>query len=257
MLRFDADLELEPAGDHRWQTRVSSSWDIGTNPNGGYVQALCLQAIGRELPHPHPLTATSHFLRPLASGEPADIVVETIRRGTSVSTGAASIVQDGRERVRTVATFTDLGAQQGRTLQRAYPPTWPGPDECLKREEGVTPPFRFFEQFDVRIVPELAHTSATEIGGWIRFADGRNPDLLSMPLFADGFPPTVMSLNVLGWVPTIELTVHFRSIPAPGWLQARFETEVVRDGLFEEDGTIWDAEGLVVAKSRQMAKILD
>lgn len=256
MLRFDADLDLAPVGEHRWRAAVSPAWDIGDNPNGGYVQALALAALARQLPHPHPLTATSHFLRPLTSGKDADVVVESVRHGSTVSTGMASIVQGGKERVRTLATFTDLDRQRGESLQRSYPPEWPGPAECLTRAPGEGAPYRFVEQFDIRLVPDLAHSSTTEIGGWIRFADGRDPDLLSMPLFADGFPPTVMSMGILGWVPTIELTVHFRARPEPGWLQGRFETEVVRDGLFEEDGTIWDASGLVVAHSRQLAKIL-
>ncbi len=256
MLRLDADLALEPAGGHRWTAHVSPAWDIGDNPNGGYVQAITLAALGRELPHPHPLTATTHYLRPLASDAPAELVVETIRRGNSVSTGMVALIQDDRERVRTLATFTDLDEQSGRTLHRGYPPEWPGPDACLGRPSSEPAPYRFVEQFDIRLVPDLAASSSTEIGGWIRFADGRGPDLLSMPLFADGFPPTVLALGVLGWVPTIELTVHFRARPEPGWLQASFATEVVRDGVFEEDGTIWDASGRVVAHSRQLAKIL-
>jgi acyl-CoA thioesterase len=256
MLRFDADLTLAPAGEHRWTVEISPAWDIGDNPSGGYVQAMTLAALGRQLPHPDPLTATSHFLRPVASGAPAEIVVESVRHGSTVSTGVASLLQDGKERVRTLATFTDLDAQHGRSLLRAYPPEWPGPDDCLARDPDTPAPFRFIEQFDIRLEPGLARTSETEIGGWIRFRDGRDPDLLSMPLFADGFPPTVMSLGELGWVPTIELTIHFRAKPEPGWLQALFVTEVIRDGLFEEDGTIWDASGRVVAQSRQLAKIL-
>jgi acyl-CoA thioesterase len=256
MFRFDRDSQVIPVGNHRWTVEVSPAWDIGGGPNGGYVMALCLAALAEELPHPHPLTATSHYLRPLTSGLPAEIRVESIRHGGGVSTGMAAVHQGGRERVRTLATFTDLRSQRGETIQRLYPPEWPGPDGCLRRGPDVAAPFRFVEQFDLRIVPDLAHSSATEIGGWIRFADGRDADLLSMPLFADGFPPTVASLGVLGWVPTIELTVHFRAIPEPGWLQASFETKVIRDGLFEEDGTLWDLSGLVVAQSRQLAKIL-
>ena len=41
------------------------------------------------------------------------------------------------------------------------------------------------------------------------FRDGTEPDILSLPFFADCVPPTVFSkFGAVGWVPTLELTVH-------------------------------------------------
>jgi len=54
-------------------------------------------------------------------------------------------------------------------------------------------------------------------------------------------------------VPTVELTVHVRGIPAPGPLQCRFSTRFVQGDSFEEDGEVWDSAGRLVALSRQLA----
>ncbi len=252
---FEQSMRLTEAGPHHWAVDVSPAWDIGTAPNGGFLQALTVAAMGNELEHPDPLTVTTHFFGRVESGREATIIVEPIRDGRTTSSAAARVIQDGKERLRSLGTFADLDALHGTTAMRAYPPEFPSPEECLSRDQSSAP-FAFFKQFDVRLAPELAHSSATEIGGWIRFLDHRDPDLGSMPLFADGFPPTVLSLGAFGWVPTIELTVHYRAKPEPGWLQCLFTTRLIRDGHFEEDGLIWDSSGRAVAQSRQLARIL-
>jgi hypothetical protein len=50
--------------------------------------------------------------------------------------------------------------------------------------------------------------------------------------------------------------VHVRARPAPGWLQARFTTDVLVDGYLNEDGAVWDSEGQLVVQSRQLGLLL-
>jgi hypothetical protein len=92
-----------------------------------------------------------------------------------------------------------------------------------------------------------------EITGWIRFADGSEPSVLSLLLMVDAYPPTLIGGLEVGWVPTVELTTHVRARPAPGWLLGTFRTRFLIDGLLEEDGELWDSEGRLVALSRQLA----
>jgi hypothetical protein len=92
--------------------------------------------------------------------------------------------------------------------------------------------------------------------GWFAFADGRPSDPLALMLAVDAFPPAVFHLDLPpGWVPTLEMTVHVRDVPAPGPLRGIFRTRYVSNGLFEEDGEVWDSAGRLVAMSRQLALI--
>ena len=91
---------------------------------------------------------------------------------------------------------------------------------------------------------------------WVRFADGRDPDLLGLVCLVDAFPPVVGEVGITGWVPTLELTCHLRARPRSSWLAARVRTQVVQGGLAEEDCALWDTGGRLVAQSRQLARPL-
>ena len=62
-------------------------------------------------------------------------------------------------------------------------------------------------------------------------------------------------LGVIGWVPTVELTVHVRRRPAPGWLVGRFATSDLAAGRMIEDGCLWDEQGHLIVQSRQIALV--
>lgn len=258
---FDTDTAVNRTGDGEWSAVVTPRWNIGTIPNGGYLMAICLRAVEQELPHPDPLTITGHFLGRVTSEAPATIEVEVLRNGRTLSTACARLRQEGRERLRMLATFGDLEAAEGPTHITAEPPAMPPPEECV-REASARTMLEIHNRFDFALAPEVAGgamgrpVGRPEVGGWVRFADGREPDLASLALFADAFPPTVLNLDRFGWVPTIEMTIHFRARPAPGWLRAWFESRFLMEAHVEEDGEIWDSDGNLVALSRQLARIL-
>ena len=140
------------------------------------------------------------------------------------------------------------------------PPDLPPPDLCVNRvdlEQGVDLPI--LDRVDVRIRPDQAVAGQSldaRVSGWIRFTDGRSPDAAALALFADAFPPSVFAkYGFIGWVPTLELTIHVRRRPVDGWVSAVFETDDLQNGLFVESGSLWDAEGELVARSRQVAML--
>ena len=78
-------------------------------------------------------------------------------------------------------------------------------------------------------------------------------DTLGLLMVCDAFPPAVFHLDMPpGWVPTLELTVHVRAVPAPGPVRAVFRSQFVQGGFFNEDGEVWDSAGTLVAQSRQL-----
>jgi acyl-CoA thioesterase len=264
---FDEDIATEAIGDGHWRTAISPRWNIGDKPNGGYVLACVVEALRRTAgaDKPDPLTMTAHYLRP-TSIEPADIHTEVVRVGRRHAHVEGRLVQ-GTERVRVIAAFGDLdGAGAGHdlpTLVRGGPPDLPPPEACLGRtpppsDDGAPSIMRMFETRFAPGTPWLRgeRSANTVITGWIRFADGRDADVVALPLLADSFPPAVFALGPAGWVPTVELTVHVRARPAPGWLRCRFETRFLTGGYLEEDGEIWDDDGHLVAQSRQLAMLL-
>ena len=261
---FDRAVAVDRTGDGRYRVAVDGAWNIGDAPNGGYLLSLSLAAVAAELAgpaeaHPHPLAVSAHFASRADPGD-AEVTVEVVRVGRGTSTARAILSQGAKARVVVTATYGDLDAMRGPTAIGADRPEFPPPESCVRAAGPNAPPF--MRQFDLRLTPDTAAwalsgpSGVAEASGWIRFADGREPDPACLPLMADAFPPTVFNVVPVVWVPTIELTVHVRGRPVPGWLQCRFRTRYLIDGHLEEDGEIWDSSGRLVALSRQMARIL-
>lgn len=93
-----------------------------------------------------------------------------------------------------------------------------------------------------------------EMRAWFGLADGRDADPLSLLLAVDALPPTAFEIGLSGWVPTVELTAHVRSRPAPGPLRVSITTRNLAGGFLEEDAEVWDSEDRLVAQSRQLAR---
>ncbi len=260
--RFDTDTASTDAGGGLFQAELSAGWNVGDRPNGGYLAALIARAAGRAVPHPDPLTVTTHYLRSPVPG-PVSIDVETVRAGKRHATAMARMEQEGSERVRMLATFGDLNAADGRSIVSAEPPALPPPEECVTGRadlpDGTV--VAIMDRFEIRFDPATVGwvvgrpSGRAEVGGWVRFADGREPDPWSLLLVVDALPPTTFNLGLMGWVPTVELTTHVRARPAPGWLRVWIRTRVLAGGYLEEDAEVWDSTDTLVAMSRQLALV--
>lgn len=260
---FDTETAVQRLDDNLWRGHISGSWNIGDNPNGGYLLSVVISALAGALDHPDPISITTHYLRPGVPDADCDIRVDVIRSGRTLSTARATLMQEGKARLEVLAAFSDLSVSAGLDAAITMtPPEIPPPDDCIQRSgetQGVELPI--LSRLDTRLHPALAQpgqADRAEISGWIRFADDRQPDSRSLPLFTDTFPPSPLSLlGVIGWVPTIELTVHVRRRPAPGWLQARMRSEDLHQGRMVESGALWDSNGDLVAQCRQIGLVFD
>lgn len=272
MSDFDDDTRLtplpalpgDPDGAAAFTGQVHPAWNIGSNPNGGYLLALAARALQQRTPHqPDPLSISVHYLRPGLAGQPCRIDSQLLRSGRTLSTVRATLVQGGSARLEVLAAMGDLGAHDAPaappllTLAR---PEIPPPQDCPGRSaqaQGVD--LSILGRLDIRLHPDQAlpgTAGEARVSGWIRFADGRAPDALGCLLMADAFPPAVFGLlGAVGWVPTIELTVQLRRRPAPGWLLGHFWSHDLSDGRVVEDGALWDSSGQLVLQARQLALV--
>jgi acyl-CoA thioesterase len=259
---FDAATALSGSGPD-FGALLDGRWDGQASANGGFLLALVTRAIGEVLPFPDPVVVSGFYLRPASPG-PAEIRTEVIRAGRTTGFGQASLYQDGKEVLRATAAYTDLAAAAARggpAYTGGQPPAQPPPERCQVLHRETFPPITLVDRIEYRVAELPSWVTRTPPSGnpvyegWMRFADGREPDLLSLPLFVDAVAPAALEIGPRRMT-TVELTVHLRARPAPGWLAFRTLTRYLADGYFEEDAEIWDSAGRLVAQSRQFALVL-
>jgi acyl-CoA thioesterase len=255
---FDVDTAVEAVADHRFVAAITDRWNVlGGRPNGGYVMGVCLQALTRVMPSPDPLVVSAFFLRPTLPG-PAEVRTAIVRSGRRISTGEATLYQDGKEALRVTAAFSDLRQATGRTVVLGERPALPPPDQAIDLMGGhVIPGLTIGQRMEYRAAAWPGWARGEPSGRpsqefWMRYRDGREPDLLSLASLVDAAAPPVLELGETGSA-TVELTVYLRAHPAPGWLACRVATRFVSGGYHEEDFEIWDSTGALVAQSRQLA----
>lgn len=260
---FLQETDVTPVEEGVWRGRVSPAWNIGVNPNGGYLASIALRALGKCVPdQPSPLTATIHYMRPGLPDEPCEIRTEVVKRGRVLSVCRATLIQDGKPRLAVLAGFGTIADHSHTTELNVPMPDMPSPDECIERsgeQQGVG--LGLLSRLDIRLHPgqvEAGASGKAEISGWIRFRDQAEADPLAPVLFSDTFPPSVFGLlGAVGWVPTLELTVHCRRPMTSGWVLGRMITEDLMDGRMVENGCLWDEQGRVIAQSRQLALVMN
>jgi acyl-CoA thioesterase len=259
---FDAAMALTGDGPD-FAAVLDGRWDGHEGANGGFLLALATRAVGEVLPFPDPLVVSGFYLRPGTPG-PAEIRTEVIRAGRTTAFGQASLCRDGKEVLRATAAYTDLAAAAARggpSYAGIHPPDLPPPGQCQELRRDANPPITLSERIEYRVTELPGWVTRTPPSGnpvyegWMRFADGREPDLLSLLMFVDAVAPAALELG-LRRMTTVELTVHLRARPAPGWLAFRTLTRYLAGGYFEEDAEIWDSAGALVAQSRQLALVL-
>jgi acyl-CoA thioesterase len=265
MMRFSELTAVQRDDIDRFSLDVDPSSFIMRGPNGGYVAAVLLRALQARVDDlddqpgaRSPRSLTVHYPAPPTAG-PAVISTEIVRAGRSLVTAAARVEQDGAPMATCLAAFSP--PWPGDTWTDESPPAAP-PAESVPEGGLDRPPLPFIEYWDHRFTHGRAdeRTGAARIEGWIRLV---NPEPIDGPVVAamtDAFPPAVFTRDAApSPVPTVDLTIHFRrTLPSPAlqpddWVLGQFRTRTVVEGFLEEDGTLWTADGTLVAQSRQLA----
>ena len=240
---------------------VDPSWSIGGRPHGGYLLSL-MAAAALDEAHGHPMAVSAHYVASPAEA-PAVLEVERLRTGRRVASTRVRLVQDGAPKIEALVsagTWSD-DAEPYWSAPDSGPPAMPDP-ETLGRAPSVGPTGTKVGQLDhCDFRPDPASVMWAvgqpaghgEVRGWLRRDDGADPSLLDLLTFADALPPVTFDLGLFGWVPTLELTVVLRGLPAPGWVRAVQRATLLQDGWLDEECLLWDSRGRLVAQARQLA----
>jgi hypothetical protein len=260
---FDRDTDVTP-GPGGYAADLAPGWVVGGGVNGGYLLAVLGNAIRETLGgKPDPFSLSAYYLSASTPG-PAQVTTNVIRDGGSVATVGAELSQGGQARITALASYGDLGSLSDDVRTTATPPEVAALERCVPTSlapDHVKKMAPLMERFDLRLDPDCVGWSMDApsgkglIQGWIRLADGREPDPVSLLMFCDALPPVTFDLGLFGWAPTLELTCHVRAHPAPGWPRIRHATSNLAGGMFEEDCDIWDSSDRLVAQSRQLARV--
>ncbi|MGH2752834.1 MAG: acyl-CoA thioesterase [Actinomycetota bacterium] len=261
---FDVGTALEPLGGGRYRGRVDEDWWIDKGPNGGYLAAVVLRGLMLEVNDAArlPRSLSVHYVaRPVEGVVEVAAVLERVGRSTTATTGR--LTQDGELLATAQAVFS--AARNGPSFDDDPAPATPPPEEIPELEVPKEMFPRFAWNFDYRwAIGSLPYSAAERAlsGGWIRPKSPRPLDPLLVATYADGWPPSLFArLQTPAAVPTIDLTIHFRApgelAHAPDWTLVSFETKVAAGGFIEEDGRIWDRNGVLLAQSRQLALYQD
>lgn len=264
---FDRDTAITPEDDGVFAATIASGWRAGRGPHGGYLAAMLLRALTMAVDDPErtPRSLTIHYTR---APEPGPIEIRTTveRAGRSLSTLSARMEQNGRTTALALSAFSVPWRAPGANElpmpelapadaeRRSTPKLFKGAPEFTRH---------LVMQPRVGAVPFTGSGAPMRIGGWVGLPEERPVDALSLALFCDAwFPPSFIALHSPAISPTIDLTIHFRQSieqcdcdPAALCLGV-FDTRLLHDGLFEEDGVIWAPDGTVLVQSRQLGIIM-
>ena len=253
-------------GGARYGVHLSQDWTVMGKPNGGYLMAVMARAAEAHLRsigvmHPYPVAASSIYATVPDCG-PATCEVQVLRTGRSASQVLVHVLSD--EQVVVSAQFTFGGLDHDEhprysVLEAIDVATF---EDCVRlpaiNQHGLH--VAILEGSEQRLDRSTMAFARGEVGdvgelrGWVRFDDGTEFDPFSLLFAGDCFPPATFNLGSIGWVPTLQLTVYLRALPAPGPLKVRQSITVVHGRLVDEVCHIVDSEGILVAHATQLAQ---
>jgi len=269
---FAADIAATPVDGAvgEWSVELAERWNVGRNQNGGVLLATASERLAEVVGQPHPFAVTGHYLAAAGAG-PATVRAEAVKPGRTYATATGQLWQDDRERVRVVGAYGDLAvrARDGASPILPPPPALPEAERCddlfdvLTTSVGERSLTRSLRNFEIRVDPDGGWGAAStpsdpRLRGWVRFRDDDTVTTTMLVALADGFPPSILGHTEIGWLPTVELTVHVFGAPPVDepWLRVELHTRSIVGGLLDEDGELWAADGRLVARFRQLALLL-
>ena len=259
---FSHAMKLTPVTDAVFAADLNRHWTIGPKIHGGVMLSLCAKAAQAALPAgaAEPVAVSANFQWAPDPG-PVQLLTTVRKQGRQVSLVDVELQQGGKTAVRAAVTLgipehhvppllsVDPAAQMSQEPPPQVAPIGPGHPlaEINHLAAGC----------DIR--PDLSGLSPESTGPpvsriWVR-PRGEAPDALFALTCSDISMPVTFAVGRTGWAPTVQLTAYLRGRPADGWLRVVCTTTQIGQDWFDEDHTVVDCQGRIVAQSRQLALV--
>lgn len=253
---LDEATALESRGQGRYVRVIDKGrfWGIVT-PHGGYLMALMLHAMEREVDDPErqPRMLSQHFLGAIRPGE-IEIDVSVERVGRSVTSVSARMSSGDHFVGLATAIFTVDGDGPeflDDPMPDVPPPTQPETEMMGFFVAHVHDQFDFHRRFgeDGAVVP-------CEDGGWVLAKDeGAWDHRLALVASDIWVPPIIRHPDRIAATPSLHHVVHFgpdvrgdRQMP----LLVQHRMSSGAKGLTDEDIALWAQDGRLLLRARQL-----
>ncbi|HEX3693160.1 MAG TPA: thioesterase family protein [Solirubrobacteraceae bacterium] len=253
-----SDLELATRVQRErggYTATLSDQWEIW-GPNGGYLAAIALRAVGEETEIRRPRSFYCHFLSSPAFA-PVHVGVSALKRGRRAESFSVTMSQEGKPVLHAlVKTAADA---PGYEHQHPQAPSVPPPERVETYEWKPAPgepSFRFWENIQRRPVPRDRDDRAPLVREWTRFqptACFEDPfvDAARLLILLDTFGFPAAYRHYRSWeylAPNLDtaLWLH-RFSPDCEWLLIDHRCTVAEHGLMGVDGRVWDTDGRLLA----------
>jgi Thioesterase-like superfamily len=260
---FAEVIALTEHENGRFGAVVSPVWTIGGKPNGGYLLAMLGRAAVSVSRHPHVITASACYLSPPDPG-PVWIEADVLRAGRSASQVRARMSQGDRACVEALLTISELDPNAKPYWAGGTPQAGRAAYEDCFRLPSRAPggmSVAIMDHVDLRLEPESAGfttgrpSGRGELRGWLSLPAGEPFTPESLLYAIDSYPAATFDIDFAGWVPTLELTVYVRALPAPGPVRVLQRAQLIDAQRVDEACFVWDHAGRLVAHGTQLAGV--
>ncbi len=244
---------------------IAPGWRQGRGAFGGLTIAAMIRAAEAKVADParKVRSVTAQLFAPVDTGA-ADLAVEVLRNGNSVSAVRVALVQGTTPKAHAVVMLATVRAGAGPLAWQTLVHPEVTPWRQLPPAEGASMGAEFAQHFEFRIVEGLPFTNGPDARtvGWVRPRDpGPARDAGYIAALADAwYPATLVRMAAPRPIATIAYTLEIVAgvdgLDPDAPLLYRGTVPVCGDGYFLETRELWGEDGRLIALNHQTFAVI-